>query len=151
MALGVGIAVLLLSWLLYDAAWTLLAGRPAAAALVSLLLISGIAQGLAEFMTGRAVFIHIGATLGIILVNDMNRRPFRIANNAVLPPALLLLMSSNPRPLAAMAVNAQRAAHNRVRRVSFATETQKHRAAHRLRANGAPASAANEVAALPAV
>ena len=99
MALGVGIAVLLLSWLLYDAAWTLLAGRPAAAALVSLLLISGIAQGLAEFMTGRAVFIHIGATLGIILVNDMNRRPFRIANNAVLAPAVLLLMISNHFPL----------------------------------------------------
>jgi uncharacterized membrane protein len=99
MALGVGIAVLLLTWLLYDAVWTLLAGRPAAAAIVSLLLIGGIAQGLAEFMTGRAVFIHVGATLGIILVNDTNQRPFRIAQNAVLAPAVLLLMVSNHFPL----------------------------------------------------
>ena len=70
MAVGVGVAVLLLTWLLYDAVWTLLAQRPAAAAIVSLLLVGGIAQGLAEFMTGRAVFIHIGATLGIILVEQ---------------------------------------------------------------------------------
>jgi hypothetical protein len=54
---------------------------------------------LAEFMTGRAVFIHIGATLGIILVNDMNQRPLRIARNAVLAPAVLLLMVSNHFPL----------------------------------------------------
>lgn len=99
MALGVGIAVLLVTWLLYDAVWTLLAAHPAAAAIVSLLLIGGIAQGLAEFMTGRAVFIHIGATLGIILVNDMNQRPLRIAHNAVLAPAVLLLMISNHFPL----------------------------------------------------
>lgn len=99
MALGVGIAVLLLTWLLYDAVWMLLAQQQAAAALVSLVLIGGIAQGLAEFMTGRAVFIHVGATLGIILVNDTNQRPLRIAHNAVIAPAVLLLMVSNHFPL----------------------------------------------------
>ena len=78
MAVGVGVSVVLLTWLLYDAVWTLLANRPAVAAVVSLLLVGGIAQGLAEFMTGRAVFIHVGATLGTILLNKTNQRPQRI-------------------------------------------------------------------------
>ncbi len=99
MALGVGVAVLLLTWLLYDAVWTLLAQRPAAATVVSLLLVGGIAQGLAEFMTGRAVFIHVGATLGTILLNNTNQRPLRIAHNAVIAPAVLLFMVSNHFPL----------------------------------------------------
>jgi uncharacterized membrane protein len=99
MAVGVGVAVLLLAWLLYDAAWTLLGQRPAVATVVSLLLVGGIAQGLAEFMTGRAVFIHVGAMLGIILLNNTNQRPLRIAHNAVIAPAVLLFMVSNHFPL----------------------------------------------------
>jgi uncharacterized membrane protein len=99
MALGVGLAVLLLTWLLYDAVWTLLAGRPVAAAILSLILLGAIAQGLAEFMTGRAVFIHLGATLGSILLNNTNQRPLRISHNAVMAPAVLLFMVSNHFPL----------------------------------------------------
>ena len=99
MAVGVGVAVLFLTWLLYDAVWTLFAQRPAVATVVSLLLVGGIAQGLAEFMTGRAVFIHVGATLGIILLNNTNQRPLRIADNAVIAPAVLLFMVSNHFPL----------------------------------------------------
>jgi uncharacterized membrane protein len=99
MAVGVGVAVLLLAWLLYDAAWTLLAERPAMATVVSLLLVGSIAQGLAEFMTGRAVFMHVGAMLGIILLNNTNQRPLRMADNAVIAPAVLLFMVSNHFPL----------------------------------------------------
>ena len=99
MALGVGLAVLLLTWLLYDALWTLLAQRPASAATISLILLAAMAQGLAEFMTGRAVFIHLGATLGSILLNNTNQRPWRISHNAVLAPAALLFMVSNHFPL----------------------------------------------------
>jgi uncharacterized membrane protein len=99
MGIGVGVSVLLLAWLLYDAIWTLLAQQPMLAAAVSLLILSGIAQGLAEFMTGRGVFIHVGATLGIILVNDANQRPARITNNAVIAPAVILFMVSNHFPL----------------------------------------------------
>ena len=69
------------------------------ATVVSLLLVGGIAQGLAEFMTGRAVFIHVGAMLGIILLNNTNQRPLRIADNAVIAPAVLLFMVSNHFPL----------------------------------------------------
>jgi len=99
MALGVGLAVLLLTWLLYDAVWTLLARQPAAASIVSLVLFGAVAQGLAEFMTGRAVFIHLGATLGSILLNNTNQRPLRIGHNAVIAPAVMLFMVSNHFPL----------------------------------------------------
>jgi uncharacterized membrane protein len=99
MAIGVGASVVLLTWLLYDALWTALTNHPAAAGVVSLLLVGGIAQGLAEFMTGRAVFIHIGATLGTILLNDTNQRPQRLTHNAVIAPAALLFMVSNHFPL----------------------------------------------------
>lgn len=99
MALGVGIAVLLLTWLLYDAVWTVLAKQPAVATIISLLLVGGLAQGLSEFMTGRAVFLHVGATLGIILVNNTNQRPLRISHTAVIAPAVVLLMVSNHFPL----------------------------------------------------
>ena len=99
MAVGMGVAVLLLAGVLYDAVWTLLGQSPAVATVVSLLLVGGIAQGLAEFMTGRAVFIHVGAMLGIILLNNTNQRPLRIADNAVIAPAVLLFMVSNHFPL----------------------------------------------------
>ena len=99
MALGVGLAVLLLTWVLYDAVWTVLAPRPAAAVVASLILLGAIAQGLAEFMTGRAVFIHVGATLGSVMLNNTNQRPLRITHNAVLAPAALLFMISNHFPL----------------------------------------------------
>jgi uncharacterized membrane protein len=99
MALGVGLTVILLSWLLYDAIWTLLAGRPALAALVSLVVLAGLAQGLAEFMTGRAVFIHLGALLATIMVNNTQQRPQRTTDNAVIAPAVILLMVSNHVPL----------------------------------------------------
>lgn len=99
MAIGVGVTVLLVTWLLYDALWTLLSDRPAVAAAVSLLLLAAIAQGLAEFMTGRAVFIHVGGTLGIILVNNTNQRPARIVHNAIIAPAVILFMVSNHFPL----------------------------------------------------
>jgi uncharacterized membrane protein len=99
MALGVGIAVLLLPWLLYDAVWTLLSARPAAAAAVSMVAVAGMAQGLSEFMTGRAVFIHLGAMLGGILLNNTNQRPRRIGDNAIIAPAVMLFMVSNHFPL----------------------------------------------------
>jgi uncharacterized membrane protein len=99
MALGVGLAVLLLTWLLYDAVWTLLVERPIAAAIISLVLVGAIAQGLAEFMTGRAVFTHLGATLGSILLNNTNQRPRRVVDNAVMAPAIMVFMVSNHFPL----------------------------------------------------
>jgi uncharacterized membrane protein len=99
MALGVGLAVLLLTWLLYDAIWTLLARRPTVASAVSLVLVGAIAQGLAEFMTGRAVFTHVGATVGSILLNNTNQRPQRVVDNAVMAPAVMLFMVSNHFPL----------------------------------------------------
>jgi uncharacterized membrane protein len=99
LAVGVGLAVIFLSWLVYDAMWTLLVDRPAIAAALSLLYLSGIAQGLAAFMTGRAVFIHLGAVLATVMANNTQQRPQRIAHNAVIAPAVILLMVSNHFPL----------------------------------------------------
>jgi uncharacterized membrane protein len=99
MGIGVGVAVLLLTWLVYDALWTALARQPIAATVISLLLVGAIAQGLAEFMTGRAVFQHVGATLGILLVNNTQQRPSRMTDNAVIAPAVILFMVSNHFPL----------------------------------------------------
>lgn len=99
MGIGVGVAVLFLTWLVYDALWTALARQPIAATVISLLLVGAIAQGLAEFMTGRAVFLHVGATLGILLVNNTQQRPSRITDNAVIAPAVILFMVSTHFPL----------------------------------------------------
>jgi uncharacterized membrane protein len=99
MAIGIGVAMLLVGWLLYDALWTVLAHQPIAATVISLLLVAAIAQGLTEFMTGRAVFIHVGGTLGLILVNNTNQRPSRIVHNAIIAPAVILFMVSNHFPL----------------------------------------------------
>jgi uncharacterized membrane protein len=88
-----------LGWLLYDALWSLLAARPALATIASIALLGAIAQGLAEFMTGRAVFIHLGATLGSIMVNNTHQRPARVTHNAMLAPAVMLFMISNHFPL----------------------------------------------------
>jgi uncharacterized membrane protein len=99
MALGVGLAVILLSWLLYDALWTILVNRRPFAALVSLLILGGLAQGLSEFMTGRSVFIHLGALLATIMVNNTQQRPQRTTDNAIMAPAVILLMVSNHFPL----------------------------------------------------
>jgi uncharacterized membrane protein len=99
MALGIGLAVIFLSWLLYDALWTLLVDRPAIAAALSLIILSGLAQGLAEFMTGRAVFIHVGALLATIMTNNTQQRPQRTVHSAVIAPAVILLMVSNHFPL----------------------------------------------------
>ena len=63
------------------------------------MLVGGLAQGLDEFMTGRAVFIHLGAMLGSILLNNTNQRPLRIVDNAVIAPAVMLFMVSNHFPL----------------------------------------------------
>jgi len=99
MALGIGLAVIFLGWLVYDALWTLLVDRPAFAAGLSLLILSGIAQGLAEFMTGRAVFIHVGGLLATIMANNTQQRPHRTIHSAVIAPAVILLMVSNHFPL----------------------------------------------------
>ena len=100
MAIGVGVAVMLLTWLLYDAVWTLLAnGRRRPPLVFDCCSSAASRRGSAEFMTGRAVFIHLGAMLGTILVNNTNQRPQRITHNAVIAPAVMLLMVSNHFPL----------------------------------------------------
>jgi uncharacterized membrane protein len=125
LAMGVGIAVLVLGWPLYDAIWTHLGRHAAAAAMVSLALFTGVAAGLPRIMTGRAAFIHLGAMLATIMLanvwqriwpierrrltaTDSRQRPshdavagaaLRLRHNAALAVAVILFMISNHFPL----------------------------------------------------
>jgi len=99
MAVGIGLGVIFLSWLVYDAMWSVLVDRPAIAAALSLVYLSGVAQGLTAFLTGRAVVIHLGAVSATVMANNTQPRPQRLAHNAVMAPAVILLMVSTHFPL----------------------------------------------------
>lgn len=123
LAIAVGLATLPVGWVLYDTIWLRLGGRPAIAGGVSLGLLSGTVIGLQQLMTGRAVFIHLGAILGmLVMVNESKRiRPVesrrltpgqnrpdsgtvrtaaqRMRHNAVLGVAIVVFMISNHFPL----------------------------------------------------
>jgi uncharacterized membrane protein len=97
LALAVGIAALFAGWGVYDAIWRVLIRHQGAAALVSLALVTGFAAGLHRVMTGRAMFIHMGAMLGIIVANNVQQRIWPVesrrlsANTAAAPPSAALV------------------------------------------------------------
>ena len=124
LAIGVGLATLFTGWLLYDVVWTVLRRRESVAFILSLALLAGVAALLERVMTGRAVFIHLGAMLGTIIVANEWQRiwpvesrrlradaqeqppadPARVAatrlrHNTSLSAAVVLLMVSNHFPL----------------------------------------------------
>jgi uncharacterized membrane protein len=74
LAMGIGLAAFPVGWILYDATWTVLACIPAAAAVLSLTLLTAIGAALSRVMTGRAMFIHLGAILGTIMVVNVQQR-----------------------------------------------------------------------------
>jgi uncharacterized membrane protein len=123
LAMGVGLAALPVAYLLYELVWTALAWNQLAANLVSLLLLTATAAALERIMTGRAVFIHLGAMLGTILVANVSGRiwlverrwltsdagqppsanqvavaAIRMRHNAALAVAIILFMVSNHFP-----------------------------------------------------
>jgi uncharacterized membrane protein len=125
LAMGIGLTALFAGWIVYDSLWRLLGRQPFVAGFVSLVLLAGTAVWMGRIMTGRAVFIHIGAMLAtIMLVNVQERiwpvesrrlavtqatRPpslqsiqaaaVRLRHNAVLALAVILFMVSNHFPL----------------------------------------------------
>jgi uncharacterized membrane protein len=125
LAAGVGLAALFTAFVVYDAVWMLLARHEAAAALLSLALFTGAAAALQRVMTGRAMFIHLGAMLGTIMLANVWRRVWpiesrrlaaqsarepssidhvrvaavRLQHNALLAVAVILFMVSNHFPL----------------------------------------------------
>ncbi len=74
-AVGASAAVLVGSWLLYDALWTSpLARSVRAASIVSLVLLGGAIFGLTHVFSGRAAFLHVGALLATIMAGNVWRR-----------------------------------------------------------------------------
>jgi uncharacterized membrane protein len=120
-----GLAALFGAFPVYDAVWRLLRRHGPAAVFVSLALFTTAAAGLHRVMTGRAVFIHLGAMLGTIMLANVWQRIWpverrrltvstprepsstelvdvaglRLRHNAALAVAVILFMVSNHFPL----------------------------------------------------
>jgi len=105
-AMGVGLAALPLAFVAYELVWTVFKRHHLAATLASLALIAAIAAGLERLMTGRAVFIHLGAALGTIVVANVSARIWPVER-------LRLAPDTQPRPSAdQLALAALRMRHN---------------------------------------
>ena len=120
-----GLAAIVGAFPVYDAAWRILRRHRLAAVVVSLALFATAAAGLHRVMTGRAVFIHLGAMLGTIMLANVWQRiwpaerrrlmtttpgapssmalvgdaALRLRHNAAFAVAVILFMISNHFPL----------------------------------------------------
>jgi uncharacterized membrane protein len=71
-AVGVGIAVIVVGWLVYDLLMLSPLGRNELLfAAIAYALIVGIAFSLTQVFSGRAAYIHVGATLGTIMAANV--------------------------------------------------------------------------------
>jgi uncharacterized membrane protein len=71
-ASAIGVAVLVVGWLVYDGLWlTPLARSESHGAVISLLLLAAVAWGLAQVMSGRAAYIHVGSLFGTIMAANV--------------------------------------------------------------------------------
>ena len=69
------IAVLVVSWLVYDTLWQSPLGRIGwPATLISFGLLATLVYGLCHVLSGRAAFIHVGAVMGTLMVANVWRR-----------------------------------------------------------------------------
>jgi uncharacterized membrane protein len=76
---AIGVATLVVGWLIYDLlARTLLVDNEPAFAVVGFVLILGLAAALSSVLTMRATYIHIGALFGTIMTSNVWMR--------ILPP-----------------------------------------------------------------
>jgi uncharacterized membrane protein len=71
-AVGVGIGTLVFGWLIYDLLMISPLGRSEKLfALVAYILVVGTAYGLSRVLSGRAVYIHVGAIFGTIMAANV--------------------------------------------------------------------------------
>jgi uncharacterized membrane protein len=72
-AVALGVGLLIVSWIVYDLLWTSPLARRGgrAAAGVSWVLLFAVVYGLTHILSGRAAFIHVGATLGTIMAANV--------------------------------------------------------------------------------
>ena len=113
-AIGAGLAAVLFSFFAYDGVYkSPLAAMGPAAAAVCCLLLGALAFGLAQVMTGRAMFIHLGGVLGTVMLMNAAMR---------LAPAqkkmVAMMKGEAPFDPRVAALVAQRASHNAVMSVA---------------------------------
>jgi uncharacterized membrane protein len=68
---AVSIGVLVVGWIIYDVMWKAMAKQEMAGMAISFVLIVGVAFGLSQIYSGRAVLIHIGGLLGTIMAANV--------------------------------------------------------------------------------
>jgi uncharacterized membrane protein len=92
LAAGAGFGILVVAWAVYDLLWKQMAKNEMVGAIVSFVLITGTAFGLSMIMSGRALFIHVGAIFGTIMAANVwmriwpNQRKIIAAAKAGQPP-----------------------------------------------------------------
>ena len=71
-ATALGVGILAISWLAYDALWkSPLARQGWLAAAISFAAAGAVAYGLCRLMSGRAAYMHVGAMLGTLMVANV--------------------------------------------------------------------------------
>ena len=71
-AAGAGLGTILAAWLVYDRLWqSSLARRSGLATMLTLALVAGATLLFCRLLGGRAAFVHVGATLGTIMVANV--------------------------------------------------------------------------------
>ncbi|HXD34261.1 MAG TPA: urate hydroxylase PuuD [Pyrinomonadaceae bacterium] len=71
-AIGLGVAVLVLGWVIYDLLMLSPLGKNEKVfAVIAYLMIVGIAYGLTRVLSGRAAYIHLGAMFGTIMAANV--------------------------------------------------------------------------------
>ncbi|MBX2802245.1 MAG: urate hydroxylase PuuD [Myxococcales bacterium] len=70
-AVGVGVATLVVGWVVYDGLCRTLARRPTALALVGFAATTVLAWGLSQVLSDRAAYIHVGAMLGTCMAANV--------------------------------------------------------------------------------
>ena len=69
---GVGVAAIVLGWVVYDEIWKRVAPRSmATAGVLSVVALAGMAYGLTSLLSGRAAFLHLGAVLATIMAANV--------------------------------------------------------------------------------
>lgn len=70
--MAIGLLFLPVAWVIYDLLWnTVFKNQTKLGAAISFLLTMGVAYGLSHILSGRALFIHIGAMFGTLMVTNV--------------------------------------------------------------------------------
>ena len=71
-AVAIGIGSIVVSWFVYDLLWRSPLGKQTAVAFaISFLLLIATAYGLAQLLSGRAAYIHVGVILGTLMTGNV--------------------------------------------------------------------------------